>query len=264
MGLALPPDHLLPVTQIAGYKLPIAAHLQAKRSAVAAHASQYSTLIDVRQMDFACHQNYFPSSNAPTKYSSPMNKTSRSAAHFERLYRADPDPWSFANSPYEQQKYEATLALLDKKHFRSALEVGCSIGILTSRLASRCDQLIGLDFAPSAVKAARARCAPYPGVRIEQMQVPQQWPEGFFDLILFSEVLYFLDESDVLDTCAHALRSLLPGGQILLVNYTEQTDDPLSGDKAASVFIKAAAPTLRPIYQTQEPHYRLDLLGFPS
>jgi 2-polyprenyl-3-methyl-5-hydroxy-6-metoxy-1,4-benzoquinol methylase len=198
------------------------------------------------------------------KYSSPMSKSSRSAKHFERLYRADSDPWGFANSPYEQQKYEATLAVLGTKHFQSALEVGCSIGILTSRLASRCDHLIGLDFAPSAVKAARARCAPYPGVRIEQMQVPRQWPEGSFDLILFSEVLYFLDESDLMDTCAHVLGSLLPGGKVLLVNYTEATDDPLSGDTAASSFIKATAPTLRPIYQTREPHYRLDLLEFRS
>jgi LmbE family N-acetylglucosaminyl deacetylase len=45
-GWLLPPDRPLPVRQVAGYKLPIAAHLQAKRSAVAAHASQYSTLID--------------------------------------------------------------------------------------------------------------------------------------------------------------------------------------------------------------------------
>jgi LmbE family N-acetylglucosaminyl deacetylase len=45
-GWLLPPDHPLPVTQVAGYKLPIATHLEAKRSAVAAHASQYSTLID--------------------------------------------------------------------------------------------------------------------------------------------------------------------------------------------------------------------------
>jgi 2-polyprenyl-3-methyl-5-hydroxy-6-metoxy-1,4-benzoquinol methylase len=193
-----------------------------------------------------------------------MNKESRPSKHFERLYRADPDPWRFANSPYEQQKYEATLAILGTKHFQSALEVGCSIGILTSRLASRCDRLIGLDFAPSAVKEARARCAPYPGVRIEQMQVPRQWPEGSFDLILFSEVLYFLDESDLMDTCAHVLGSLLPRGRVLLVNYTEETDDPLSGDTAASSFIKATAPTLQPIYQTREPHYRLDLLEFRS
>jgi 2-polyprenyl-3-methyl-5-hydroxy-6-metoxy-1,4-benzoquinol methylase len=196
------------------------------------------------------------------KYSSPMSKSSRPAKHFERLYRRDPDPWGFANSPYEQQKYEATLAVLGTKHFQSALEVGCSIGILTSRLASRCDRLIGLDFAPSAVKAARARCAPYPGVRIEQMQVPRQWPEGSFNLIIFSEVLYFLDESDLMDTCANTLGSLLPGGQVLLVNYTEATDDPLSGDTAASSFIKATAPTLQPIHQTREPHYRLDLLEF--
>lgn len=193
-----------------------------------------------------------------------MSKTSRPARHFERLYRADPDPWNLATSPYEQQKYEATLAVLGTKHFQSALEVGCSIGILTSRLAARCDRLVGVDFAPSAVKAARARCAPYPGVRIEHMQVPRQWPEGSFDLILFSEVLYFLDEGDLMDTCAHALGSLLPGGQVLLVNYTEETDDPLSGDAAASFFIKATAPTLQLIYQTREPHYRLDLLGFGS
>jgi LmbE family N-acetylglucosaminyl deacetylase len=45
-GWLLPPDHLLPVEHVAGYKLPIAMHLQAKRSAVAAHASQYSALID--------------------------------------------------------------------------------------------------------------------------------------------------------------------------------------------------------------------------
>ena len=45
-GWLLPPDQPLPVKRVAGYKLPIAAHLQAKRSAVAAHASQYSTLID--------------------------------------------------------------------------------------------------------------------------------------------------------------------------------------------------------------------------
>ena len=45
-GWLLPPDHPLPVKQVTGYKLPIATHLKVKRSAVLAHASQYSTLID--------------------------------------------------------------------------------------------------------------------------------------------------------------------------------------------------------------------------
>jgi LmbE family N-acetylglucosaminyl deacetylase len=45
-GWLLPPDQPLPVKRIAGYKLPIAEYLPVKRTAVAAHASQYSTLID--------------------------------------------------------------------------------------------------------------------------------------------------------------------------------------------------------------------------
>jgi 2-polyprenyl-3-methyl-5-hydroxy-6-metoxy-1,4-benzoquinol methylase len=188
-----------------------------------------------------------------------MNK-SRQATHFEALYRSNPDPWSFTTSAYEQQKYEATLSALGTRRFQMALEVGCSIGVLTERLARRCDHLVGLDFAPSAVAAARARCALYPNICIEQMQVPEQWPEGRFDLILFSEVLYFLNESDLMETCARTRQSILPGGLVLLVNYTGVIDDPGTGDTAASFFIKATAPDLKPILQRRQAQYRLDLL----
>ena len=201
------------------------------------------------------------------KYFSPMNKKnerSRPPQHFERLYHANPDPWNFTTSAYERHKYEATLAALGTKRFQMALEVGCSIGVLTARLASRCDKVIGVDFAPSAVAAARSRCAPFPGVRIEQRQVPRQWPEGQFDLILFSEILYFLNESDLMQACVHTERSILPGGLVLLVNYTGLTDDPCSGDTAASFFIAATAPYLQPILQRREPNYRLDLLSLSS
>jgi LmbE family N-acetylglucosaminyl deacetylase len=44
-GWLLPADHLLPLDEVAGFRLPIAAHLEVKRNAVAAHASQYSNLI---------------------------------------------------------------------------------------------------------------------------------------------------------------------------------------------------------------------------
>jgi len=191
-----------------------------------------------------------------------MKSSSREPLHFEQLYRANPDPWNFTTSAYEQDKYDATLSALGARRFTRALEVGCSIGVLTERLAERCDQVLGLDFAPSAVAAARARCAPYPGVMIEQMQVPQQWPDGWFDLIVFSEVLYFLNERDLKEICAHATRSIVPGGQVLLVNYTGVTDDPHSGDAAATFFIKETAPTLQPISQRRDSKYRLDLLTF--
>jgi 2-polyprenyl-3-methyl-5-hydroxy-6-metoxy-1,4-benzoquinol methylase len=189
-----------------------------------------------------------------------MKSSSREALHFERLYRDDPDPWSFATSAYEQKKYDATLAALGTRYFTCALEVGCSIGVLTERLTDRCEHLLALDFAPSAIAAARACCAPYNGVRIEQMQVPRQWPHGWFDLILFSEVLYFLNESDLKQVCARTVRSIVPGGQVLLVNYTGITDDPVSGEDAAEIFIRETASILQPRLHRRDSKYRLDLL----
>jgi 2-polyprenyl-3-methyl-5-hydroxy-6-metoxy-1,4-benzoquinol methylase len=190
-----------------------------------------------------------------------MKSSSREPQHFEQLYRANPDPWNFTTSAYEQDKYDATLSALGTRRFGRALEVGCSIGVLTERLAKHCDQIIGIDFAPSAVEAARARCAPYPGVTIEHMQVPQQWPDGRFDLIVLSEVLYFLDEADLTKICARTVRSIRPGGRVLLVNYTGVTDDPISGGAAAAFFITETAPPLQPILQKRASQYRLDLLA---
>lgn len=189
------------------------------------------------------------------------SKPSRQPEHFERIYRFDRDPWKFTTSPYEQQKYEATLAALGARRFEKGLEIGCSIGVLTERLASHCEILLGVDLAPSAVAAAAARCAAYSGVRIKQMRVPQEWPDGQFDLIVFSEVLYFLSDGDLIKACAQTRRSILPGGQVLLVNYTGATDDPHSGDSAASSFTTLTASRLRPILQRREPHYRLDLFS---
>ncbi|MGL6044624.1 MAG: SAM-dependent methyltransferase, partial [Sandaracinobacteroides sp.] len=59
-------------------------------------------------------------------------------AYFDALYRDDPDPWRFATSGYEAGKYAATMDALPRGRYGSALEVGCSIGVLTAELARRC------------------------------------------------------------------------------------------------------------------------------
>jgi hypothetical protein len=50
--------------------------------------------------------------------------------HFDALYSADPDPWDFAASPYERDKYALTVNAMPKLRYRSALEVGCSSAFL--------------------------------------------------------------------------------------------------------------------------------------
>jgi 2-polyprenyl-3-methyl-5-hydroxy-6-metoxy-1,4-benzoquinol methylase len=185
---------------------------------------------------------------------------SRPAAHFERLYQSNPDPWGFNTSPYEQEKYRRTLAALGDRRFGSGLEVGCSIGILTRMLAERCDSLLGVDIVEDPLQAARLRCADQPQVRFERMRVPAEWPDGHFDLIVFSEVLYFLSAADI-DLCAARVRdSLLPRGVVVLVNWLGETDDPTPGNKAAEHFIGATAEVLAIVQQERHDGYRLDVL----
>ena len=129
-------------------------------------------------------------------------------AYFDALYTADPDPWKFAASPYERDKYALTLDAIPQPRYRSALEVGCSIGVLTKSLASRCDALVAIDAAQMPVVEARRRCADLPGVRFEQMFVPDEWPDGDFELILLSEVVYYLSRNDVGRLAARVTGSL--------------------------------------------------------
>ena len=180
-------------------------------------------------------------------------------AYFEALYAGDPDPWKFATSAYERDKYGATIAALPGRRFGSALEIGCSIAILTRELARHCDALLGIDVAEAALAQARLNA---PGVRFERRKIPDEWPPGMFDLLLFSEVLYYLDPPTIRQTAALAMACLRPGGCMLLVHFTEETDYPVTGDDAATLFIEATG--LAPGLQVRAPRYRIDRLDAPE
>jgi cyclopropane fatty-acyl-phospholipid synthase-like methyltransferase len=183
--------------------------------------------------------------------------------YFDALYTADPDPWKFAASPYERGKYEITLDAMPKPRYRSALEVGCSIGVLTRSLASRCDTLIAIDAAQTPLLEARRRCADLPRVRFAHMFVPDQWPDGAFELILLSEVVYYLSRDDVGRLAAKVTNSLAKGGSVILVHWTGLTNYPLSGDEAAALFIERIGPTCVVERADRYAEFRLDVLSRP-
>jgi SAM-dependent methyltransferase len=191
-----------------------------------------------------------------------MSARSRDAAYFEAMYAADPDPWRFRTSAYEAAKYAATVAALADRRYRSGLEVGCSIGVLSQRVAPLCEAFLGLDIAEAPLVEARARCRELPQARFARMSVPDNWPEGGFDLILLSEVLYFLSPDDIAATAARVRRSLLPGGSVLLVNWIGNPQPPQPGDLAAEAFLAAADLPL--VRQERAEQYRLELLRLPS
>ncbi len=186
-------------------------------------------------------------------------RASLPASYFDALYAADPDPWQFATSDYERAKYQATLDALGAGHYGTALEVGCSIGVLTERLAPRCDRLLAVDASALALQQARARCGHLPGVRFAERVLPAGWPDGCYDLIVLSEVLYYWDRDDLERIAALVGRDIAAGGQVVLVHWTGDTDYPLSGDEAVCRFL-AALPELQVTMQRRAPSYRLETL----
>jgi cyclopropane fatty-acyl-phospholipid synthase-like methyltransferase len=178
-------------------------------------------------------------------------------SYFEQLYAENPDPWGFATSPYEQAKYAATLTALPKAHYRTCLEVGCSIGVLTAQLATRCDALLAIDVSTAALEQARARCADLPHVRFAQRQVPHAFPPGNWELIVVSEVGYYLSWHDLTRFQQQVLAALDEGGDVVLVHWTGATDYPLTGDEVHESFSQLTG--LHHRTAQRHPQYRLDV-----
>ncbi|MGY2895599.1 class I SAM-dependent DNA methyltransferase [Deinococcus sp. UYEF24] len=183
---------------------------------------------------------------------------SLSARYFDDMYEVHRDPWNFETSPYEAGKYDRTLAALPSAKYVSALEVGCSIGVLTARLAPRCTHLLSLDLSQQALDRARARCAGLPQVEFERRQMPAEFPPGQFDLLVLSEVLYYLGPADLQLMLDRSVRALLPAGHLIAVHWTPAVHDyPQTGDQVHDALL--AEPGLKHLYGERHEQYRLDL-----
>lgn len=178
--------------------------------------------------------------------------------YFEDLYSGSRDPWGFETSEYERRKYERTLGVLRDRRYVRALEVGSSIGVFTEKLAPLCDELLGVDVSEQAISVARERLAGFRHVRLELREVPEGMPEGPFDLILASEVLYYLPREVMLETLGRFEDALAPGGRMLAVHWRKETRTyPLQGDEVHELLAKNTRLRLRET--VVEPEYRLDL-----
>ncbi len=183
------------------------------------------------------------------------------AHYFDTLYQKDPDPWHFRSSAYEKSKYAETLRALPREHYRHALELGCSIGEFTRRLAARADRVTGVDTSLVALDEARHACAGLDNVELIQAQLPDGDWERPFDLIVLSEILYYLDIAGV-ERLACRLKDCAPQADMVLVHWTGETNYPLGGDEAVEGFLRSIQAT--DVTRSRTPHYRLDVVNAPS
>lgn len=178
--------------------------------------------------------------------------------YFRDQYAASPDPYGLADRWYEARKYSLSLALLPREHYGTAFEPGCSIGVLTARLAARCGSLLSCDAVAHAVALARERTAGLPGVRVEQRLLPGDWPAGEFDLIVFSEFLYYFDDGDLNEILRLGLTALRPGGHLLAVHWRHPAPGhPRTGDETHRAL--AAHPGLARLGAYRDPDFNAEV-----
>ena len=181
------------------------------------------------------------------------------SGYFEELYAGSDDPWRLATSAYEARKYAATVAAVPGRPGR-VFEPGCSVGVLTDLLAGRCEELVAQDLSAAAVRTARARVAHHRHVRLDVGAVPGDWPAGRFDLVVLSELLYYLSDDDRRRTVDLALGALAPGGHVLAVHWRHPfVEAPTDGDAVHDAL--AADDRFTTVRHEVDPDYRLDLLA---
>jgi len=169
--------------------------------------------------------------------------------YFDALYAASADPWELGSRWYERRKYAITVALLPDERYRHAFEPGCSIGVLTEQLSTRCDHVTAVDVAESALAHADARLRQSgrrEAVTLMNRSFDMPWPAEDFDLIVISEMAYYFDAATLRTILERELPRLHCDVTLVAAHWRHPVSDyPLSGDAANAVI--GATPGLHQI-----------------
>jgi SAM-dependent methyltransferase len=144
--------------------------------------------------------------------------------YFGWLYRR-PDPWRYAQSGYEQEKYRRTLAVIRGTRAERALEAGCGEGAFSEMMLAEglAASVVGVDISDAALARARARCARFPEARFITANLATDAPDGSFDLIVCGETLYYLGGRSA-NACQLLAERLATGGRIVAVHPADRAE----------------------------------------
>jgi SAM-dependent methyltransferase len=186
-----------------------------------------------------------------------MNFDTTSQDFFEEMYRHNGDPWSFASSPYELSRYDAIMHVLHTNRYRHAFEPGCSVGVLTERLAPFCDQFDAVDISPTAVAIAKERCSQFPNVKIECKSLDELFSPDDIDLLILSEIGYYFDHERWRRLAESLVRNVIKSGTILAAHWLGHSKDHLQhGDSVHDVLRSIRSMSLE--YSDRNAGFRLD------
>jgi SAM-dependent methyltransferase len=180
---------------------------------------------------------------------------------FEAMFRGDVDPWNYGSSPFEAFKRRVLLRACGDRIRGRTLELACANGETTLALAPLSLRLLALDSSPTVIAEAGRRTAALSRVETRQAVLPREMPRGPFDLVVVSEILYYLAPRDcfrLLDHLAAATR-----GRIVVVHHLKDFADaaqkPARAQATARRFL---AERMTEVFR--ERHARFEAVAFEA
>jgi 2-polyprenyl-3-methyl-5-hydroxy-6-metoxy-1,4-benzoquinol methylase len=156
---------------------------------------------------------------------------SNTPSRFNRFYWLDGDPFGAKNAKYELSKQDRLLDLISKREKYNALDVGCGNGFFSRRIAEHCEHLHGIDFSSQAIRLAQANCEEHLNISLAEQDIRSFQTSSSFDLIICSEVLYYLQGTELDDVVRNLHSISAPGAWLGLVGRAEAQLVPASLQK---------------------------------
>jgi SAM-dependent methyltransferase len=168
---------------------------------------------------------------------------SYSATYFDALYSDSTDPWQYQTRWYEKRKRDMCLAVLPQAQYGNAIELGCGNGVFSELLARRCQALVCIDGNHHAVQLASQRLSASSHVRVIQGTIPNALftlkeallgsepssdhplvSQPPFDLVVISEILYYLSPNEIDAVTTWIGQNLAIGGTLLCCHWRYPID----------------------------------------
>ena len=178
--------------------------------------------IDFTNHSMACKNETADCSHTDTQ----MQAANYAETYFEVLYNDNSDPWQYQTRWYEKRKRDMCLAVLPKAQYHNAIELGCGNGVFSALLAPRCHALLSIDGNEQAIQLAKQRLAESAHVNIIQGVIPDALPtaQPTFDLIIISEILYYLSPNEIDIVITWIKKNLAIGGTLLCCHWRYAID----------------------------------------
>lgn len=177
----------------------------------------------------------------------------------DRLHAEVTDPWGTESRWYEQRKRDLVMAMLPRPDYEHVLEVGCSTGALAEALATRSKHLLAVDRSTAALAAARHRFAHDDRVVVADLDVPHEWPQdATFDLVVVSEVGYFLSPAELEALITRIVSSLRPDGVLVLCHWRHHVEGwVMDAEEVHEHFESPHLPPLSATYHDRDVEIRV-------